>query len=107
MTKRKTKKLPPLPTTLPSIVGPVPLTRVSDLRDKKNDGCYGIWRADVRDVRLEADMSLTTAWLTYWHEWAHIVFWDAGVRLDKEVEERIVDALAIARVREMLDNGGR
>jgi hypothetical protein len=52
-------------------------------------------------------MALTTAWLTYWHEWAHVVFWDNGIQLSKVVEERVVNALAAARVREMLDNGGK
>ncbi len=105
--KRKLAKLPPIPKSIPSIVGPVPVTHVVDLRDKTNDACYGIWRSSERDVRLDAEMSPTTAWLTYWHEWAHIVFWDHGIRMDKDVEERVVNALAAARVREMLDNGGK
>lgn len=109
MTRIRTKKvaLPPIPATVPSVVGPVPLRNVKDLRDKRDNACFGIWRSTERDVRLEADMALTTAWLTYWHEWSHIVFWDAGIELEKTLEERIANALAAARVREMLDNGGK
>jgi hypothetical protein len=92
---------------MPSVAGPIPITLVAGLRDKKNEGCFGIWRATERDVRLEAAMAPTTAWLTYWHEWAHVVFWESGIQLEKDVEERIVNALALARVREMLDNGGK
>lgn len=98
------RKLPPIPATTPSVLGPVPTTRVRDLRDKKDRACYGIWRSDVRDVRLESDMALVKAWHTYWHEWAHIVMDDAGViSKDDEVAERLCDAFATARVREMLD----
>lgn len=104
---RKLAKLPPIPKSIPSIVGPVPVALVNELRDKKGDPCFGIFRSTERDVRLDADSSSTTAWLTYWHEWAHVIFWDAWVKLNKDAEERVCDALATARVREMLDNGGK
>lgn len=99
-----TRKLPPIPATTPSVLGPVPTTRIADLRDRKDRACFGIWRSDVRDVRLEANMDLTKAWHTYWHEWAHIVMDDAGVMPEEAVAERLCDAFATARVREMLDS---
>lgn len=85
------------------MLGPIPTTRVVGLRDRQDRACYGIWRSDVRDVRLEADMAPVKAWHTYWHEWAHIVMDDAGVEVTEELSERLCDAFALARVREMLD----
>ena len=96
--------LPPLAPTLPSVLGPVPVSRVEDLRERESgQECLGIWRSYERDVRIAETAVPVAAWHTYWHEWAHIVFWGAGVKLDKDVEERVCDALATARVREMLD----
>lgn len=100
---KRTKSLPPIPTTVPSVLAPIPVTRVRDLRDKNGAACFGIWRNDVRDVRLEAEMHGVTAWHTYWHEWTHVILWDAGVKLREADAERVCDALATARVREMLD----
>lgn len=104
---RKVATLPPLAPTIPSMLGPVPTERVKDLRDKENGSCMGLFRAIERNVLIEDGMGPVPAWQTYWHEWAHIVLWDAGIGLEHAVEERVCDALATARVREMLDNGGK
>lgn len=101
----RVKPLPPKPTTLPSVLGPVSLEYVKELRDKNGVSCLGIWCSDERHVRLEAEMSAMTTWHTFWHEWVHIALWDGGVKLRKDDEERVCDAIATARVREMLDNG--
>lgn len=95
--------LPDIPESMPSLLGPVHVTRVKDLRDKNGRGCFGIWRNDVRDVRLDADMHLVTAWHTYWHEWVHVALWDAGVVLKDADAERVCDAIATLRTREMID----
>lgn len=98
-----TRALPPIPDSVPSILGPVPCALVQDLRDKKDNACFGIWRADVRDVRLEREAHRVRQWQTYWHEWMHIVLTDAGVELSEAQAEVVCDAVANARVREMLD----
>ncbi len=106
MKKAKLAKLAPLAGAVPSVLGPVPVVRVAGLRALENgEECMGIWRPQERDVRIEAETTAVGAWHTFWHEWAHIVFYDAGVRIEKALEEQICDALATARVREMLDNG--
>jgi len=100
---KKIAQLPPLATTIPSVLGLVPVTRESGLRMRETGSrCLGIWRSAQREVAIEADAALVAAWHTYWHEWAHIVLYDAGVALKKH-EERVCDAIATARVREMLD----
>ena len=103
----KRKTLPPIPATLPSILGPVPVARVAGLRNASGEECLGIWRGDERDVRLrtDAEMALTQAWQTYWHEWAHIVLSDGAVHpeLTEAMIERICDAFGNARTRELLD----
>lgn len=106
MQVKRARKLPPVPATVPSVLGAVPATRVVNLRDTHGVACFGIWRSDVRDVRLEVNMSATTAWHTYWHEWAHILLWDAGIKTTDVLAERLCDAIATARVREMLDKRG-
>lgn len=100
----KRRALPPIPATMPSVLGPVPVRRVKGLRNSADEACFGIWRADRRTVELEEDAALTTVWHTYWHEWTHVALWDAGLHgIDLPLEERICDAFATARVREMLD----
>lgn len=102
-----TKKLPLLAKTVPSILGAVPVKRERNLRSEDGEhACLGTWRSVPREVCIDADASPVCAWQTYWHEWVHIILWDAGVHLAKEVEEQVADTLATARVREMLDNGG-
>lgn len=99
----RARKLPTLPKSTPSILGPVPVTRVKDLKDDKGRECSGICNHALRVVRLATNMSETVAWQTYWHEWAHIVMVDAGIEAPKVLKERLCDAFANARVREMLD----
>ncbi len=104
--KLKRCKLPPLPTTIPSVLGPVAVSMHDNLRDANGSACLGIWNPSERRVRLESNAALLAQWHTYWHEHAHVTFWDAGLKVGKK-EERICDALATARVREMLDNSTR
>ena len=100
-------KLPKLPTTIPSVLGPVPVARVVELREKESGkSCLGLWRSAEREVEILTPVSLPTAWHTYWHEWMHIALYDAGVELG-EAEERVCDVIASARVREMLDQPRR
>ena len=97
------KKLPRLPTTLPTVLGPIPVERVTGLRDSHDKACLGICRFTERDVRIESAVARTAAWHTFWHEWTHMTLWDAGLELDEATTERLCDAFALARVREMLD----
>ena len=97
------KRLPPIPNIIPSILGPVPVEMVRDLRDMAGRACFGIWRADRRDVRLEANADRRVQWQTYWHEWMHITLTDAGADMTEEWAERVCDAVGNARTREMLD----
>ena len=97
------KKLPPIPRTMPSILGPIPVEIVANLRDKQDRECFGISRHGERDMRIDRDQHLTKMWATYWHEWFHFVIADAGIELDHDKMEAICDAVGNARTREMLD----
>ena len=92
---------------MPTLFGAVPVERVRDLRDKHGQACYGIWDDAARTVRLETEIGMERAWHTYWHEWAHAALSDAGTEMPSRWAERACDAVAQARVREMLDNGAR
>lgn len=97
------KRLPKIPKTLPSLLGSVPVTLVKELKDKKGKEVLGMARWGERDVRVVETMPLVTQWYVYWHEWGHMVLFDAGVLLSEEKVEQICDVFALARVREMLD----
>lgn len=99
-----TKQLPKrLPTTAPSVLGPIAVTRVANLRDSDGTALLGVWRSATRQIDVLADAAPVAAWHTYWHEHAHAVLYDAGVALGKKKCEAVCDAFATARVREMLD----
>jgi hypothetical protein len=95
--------LPPIHAVLPSTLGAVRIQRVPGLKDSNDKDCLGLWSPKERLVKIEAELALTAAWHTLWHEWVHVVMWDAGlVGLRNVDEERIADVVASARVYEMV-----
>lgn len=98
------KTLPPLPTSVWSVFGPVPVTVVPDLRDEKDGILFGRVLYFTRRIEIRAEMSLVTQWQTLEHERVHLALFDAGARLSltNEQEEAVCDSLATARVAEML-----
>lgn len=97
------KKLPRIPKTASSLLGPVKVEIVEGLKNKKDEELLGQWRCEQRDIRLTKGLSPIVAWQTFWHEWVHSVFFDAGVQLSEKKAEAVCDAIALARTREMLD----
>lgn len=96
----KRKDLPPLPAEIYLPAGPVPVVRTAGLFEKEES--YGKCNWFTRTIELDADMELTAAHLTLEHERAHMVFLDIGISFtDSVLEERICDAIALARVYEM------
>jgi hypothetical protein len=97
-------KLPRLPSSVFSLLGPVPVL-VMDLSTEEggNETLLGIWNAARRDIRVRPLMAPVTALHTLYHEQTHCWLWDAGVRLTSEQEEAVCDAIATARVAELLE----
>ena len=97
-------RLPALPTTVFSTHGPLTVELVEDLRDPENsaDRLFGYWNAFTRTISVRAGMHPTTAWLTLIHEQTHADLGEIGVKLSEEQEEAVCNAIASARVAEML-----
>lgn len=107
MTRKKTPKaapLPPLPDTVFTTCGPVAVKIVDDLRDPEDPDChlFGYWNAFDRVICIRAGMHPTAMHLTLWHERTHCDLSEIGVKLSDDQEEAVCNAVANARVAELL-----
>lgn len=95
----KGRRLPPVPTAVTGILGPIAVVREADRMEKHGE--YGYWRWHTRSVVVDASLTGVALWQTYYHELVHAALDDAGVQIgNKKVVEAICDAIATARVRE-------
>ena len=99
----KPRRLPRIPATLPTILGPARVELVPNLRDENDARLLGSCNRAERLVKIASEPPRVIQWHTYWHEWAHMLLADAGVETPKELVEAICDAVGNARTREMLD----
>ena len=96
------KALPPIPASLRTVLGPAPIRTVRGL--VKREGSAGKVKLGRRVIKIDDELSREAAWQTAWHEWVHLVLYEAGVKVqDADLEERICDVIASARVNEMWD----
>lgn len=100
--KRVAPVLPPLPADVFNTFGRIPVVLVPNLKDDVGGDVFGYWDPVAREIRLLAGMAPAQAWLTLWHERTHAELNEIGVELSKDQEEAIVNAIARARVAEML-----
>lgn len=101
--------LPPLPKTVPSLLGPLKVRQVKKV-DKEDS--FGKCFPETRTIRIKKGMDLNQAWHTLRHEWFHFVFFDNGIHTrlaalealpeGQDFEEHLCDVLATAMVSEML-----
>jgi hypothetical protein len=95
--------LPPIPSSVSSVLGPVAVTVVDGLLDDDGEVLLGRWLPEERRIELRAGMHPTTMLVTLWHEKIHLYLWDSGAKpMDDSEEERICDALSVALVAEMM-----
>lgn len=94
MAKAKSKPLPPLPKSVFSVLGPVPVLLVPDLKAVDGEECFGLWVPDERCIKIRSNADPLTRWVTLLHEWLHVASWDSGLGLDKAAEERMCDAIS-------------
>lgn len=95
--------LPPLPAELFSAYGPIPVELVADLKDiETGEPLFGYWDPYQRIIYIRAAMHPATMWATMWHERTHADLCDVGVKLSGNQEEAVANAIAAARVAEML-----
>jgi hypothetical protein len=92
-----------LPRSVWSALGPVRVAMVKNLRTKKKKKpLMGLWRPMDRTIYIRTDMHPKATLATLFHEWIHVVLWDAGVSLSKDDEERVCDALSSGLVADLL-----
>lgn len=89
---------PPLPASMYSVIGPIPVEMIPNLRASDGEAVHGLWLEGERVIRINASDSRETQWLTLWHEWTHATLWHGGVTLPSKSEERVCDAMAAAIV---------
>jgi len=102
MSRRTAKRLPPIPEDVFNTFGRIPVVLTPNLKDDAGGDVFGYWDAVNREIRLLAGMAPAQAWLTLWHERTHAELNEIGVELTKDQEEAVVNAIARARVAEML-----
>lgn len=99
-----TARWPKLPTTVQGAGGPirVRLVKVAALEDKVP--CWGVWVPGLRLVKIDRAATKAHQWRVLFHELVHAALHDAGIThlLTDNAEETLADALASARVAEML-----
>lgn len=93
--------LPPIPATMPSALGPAPVVLVDSFPGEP--GLLAKVDFVTRRVSIRRDLSREGQWQAYWHESVHLTLFDATASIPDEYEERVADAIANQRVREMLD----
>lgn len=94
---------PPLPSSVAGILGPVPVTLVDELVGDDGVPFGGLWNSEDRTIQIAASQSPVNEWHAFWHEWTHTVLDDLGLGnvLGRDMEERVCDAIALARTGEM------
>lgn len=97
--------LPPLPATIFSTYGPIPVEVVHDLSDPETgEPIFGWWDPFARVIKIRAHLHPAAALSTLYHEQTHAWMADIGVRLTTAQEESIANAVAAARLAELLDS---
>ena len=93
--------LPPIPSSAPTQIGPIPVKRVRDLMCGA-DRALGCFHADSFYIEIDEPVALAVAWQTLRHELGHAALFVAGIRIPSpDAENLIVDAMASQVVNEM------
>lgn len=93
------RKLPEIPEEILVPAGSIPVAMNDGLFDR--EGSFGKFNWMTRQIELDSGMDRTPMWLTLEHERVHAILMDAGIELEHTLEERVCDAIALARVVEM------
>lgn len=90
---------PPLPKVVDGALGPIRVRRVKQVDEAAS---RGEWDMERRVIKIERSRHRVNEWSTLFHELVHAALADADVHIgDDTLEERVCDAIALARVREL------
>jgi hypothetical protein len=104
MRRQKAPPFPPIPCEVYSAFGPIVVELVEDLRapEDPTERLFGYWNPFTRVISIRANLHPAAAWLTLHHEKTHADLSEIGVTLSTDQEEAVCNAIAQARVSEML-----
>ena len=98
--------LPPIPTSIASQLGPVPVLfvdviRASDVDSTTLVGAFDSW---TRKIYIRKDLAFVQQWQIFFHESAHVWLHDSGLSemLHPNMTNAICDAFGSAQVAAML-----
>ena len=94
----------PVPGSVWSALGPIPVVLVKELKDEKGEPLLGCWEVGSRVISVREGMDPTAMLATIAHEWVHAMLSDAGVKLPHDTEETIADALGTAIAGDVLSH---
>lgn len=96
---------PALPDEVHLPLGPVPVVIVAGLRAEDGDKVRGLWVPSQRAILVD-EGPLSTMWTTLYHEEAHAILHDLDIDVTAiskdELEEKVVEAIAIARTNQLV-----
>lgn len=94
---KKAPPLPPLPSSVFSVHGPVPVILTDD-PTILDPGDFGAWNAHDRIIYVRCGMHPTASWLTLLHEICHADLSDIDFAIADDALEAICNAIAAARL---------
>lgn len=103
-------ELPPLPDSVPSALGLVPVIWKQDLRSDDGQSLLGFVQMNERRIYLNSDIKhRVTQWQILFHERCHITLNDAGLRfaIPGQIIQQLCDVLATAQVADMIATAKR
>lgn len=102
--------LPPIPESVPSALGAVPVVWMDTLRGERGQLLMGGFVPSTRTIYLSRSAlpDRLVAWTVVHHEACHVNLWDSGLRNffappgGAQIADAVCDAIATARVAEMI-----
>ena len=97
-------ELPPLPAFVFTALGEIPVREVASIpgEDGKPSMDMGFANYHTREILIRSDMAIAAKWATLFHEQAHFLVFDAGLKLPHRQEEHLADAYGTLRFQEMV-----
>ena len=100
---------PPLPRKVSGIIGPIAVSVVVEVDQSEESATvhdartFGEWFPVERRIRIRKSLAPILQWHTLYHEQCHAWLDDTGARygIPEDLEERICEAVALGRLREM------
>lgn len=95
---------PPLPKVVHGSGGPITVRQIKAPRDDEGVVTDGIWDPRTRTIDLTVSRTAHYKWQIFFHEMMHATLDDSGLGnlLPSESQEALCDAVATARLAEMV-----